>query len=101
MAEPRPAAPGLARTTADNLIASFATLSIVRGLGFVIPTGNDIVVSNSPYLSVGTSSVGPVPTMVVILLGAFAVVGVVMPRSSFGRYAYAIGSNARAAKLAG
>jgi ribose transport system permease protein len=39
--------------------------------------------------------------MVVILLASFAIVGAVMPRSSFGRYAYAIGSNARAAKLAG
>src|SRR4051794_38383928 len=78
----------------NPLIATLATLSIVRGLGFVISTGDDIVVSNSTYLSVGTSSIGPVPTMVVILLGAFAIVGLVMPRSSFGRYAYAIGSNA-------
>ena len=85
----------------NPLIATLATLSIVRGLGFVISTGDDIVVSNSTFLSVGTSSIGSVPTMVVILLAAFAIVGLVMPRSSFGRYAYAIGSNARAAKLAG
>jgi ribose/xylose/arabinose/galactoside ABC-type transport system permease subunit len=85
----------------NPLIATLATLSIVRGLGFVISTGDDIVISNPTYLSVGTSSVGPVPTMVLILLGAFAAVGAVMPRSKFGRYAYAIGSNARAARLAG
>jgi ribose transport system permease protein len=85
----------------NPLIATLATLSIVRGSGFVISSGDDIVVNNPSYLAIGTGSILGIPTIVVIMLVAFAIFGLVMPRSRFGRYSYAIGSNARAAKLAG
>jgi ribose transport system permease protein len=85
----------------NPLIATLATLSIVRGSGFVISSGNDIVVNNPSYLAIGTGDLFGLPTIVVVMLVAFAIFGLVMPRSRYGRYAYAIGSNARAAKLAG
>ena len=85
----------------NPLIATLATLSIIRGLGFVITSGEDLVISNTTYLNLGTNSVGGIPTTVVVLLVTFVAVGAVMPRSRFGRYAYAIGSSARASKLAG
>jgi ribose transport system permease protein len=85
----------------NPLIATLATLAIVRGLCFVISGGEDLVISNGRYLDLGTGSVATIPITVVILLGTFLVFGAVMPRSLFGRYAYAIGSNARAARLAG
>jgi ribose transport system permease protein len=85
----------------NPLIATLATLSIIRGLGFVITSGEDLVISNNTYLGLGTNSVGGVPITVVILVVTFVAFGAVMPRSRFGRYAYAIGSSARAAKLAG
>lgn len=85
----------------NPLIATLAALSIVRGLAFVITDGQAEVISNSTYLAIGTDDVLGVPIMVVILLATFASVGFVMPRTRFGRYAYAIGSNARASRLAG
>jgi ribose/xylose/arabinose/galactoside ABC-type transport system permease subunit len=85
----------------NPLIATLATLSIIRGLGFVITSGEDLVISNTTYLNLGTNSVGGVPITVVVLLVTFVVFGAAMPRSRFGRYAYAIGSSARASKLAG
>jgi len=85
----------------NPLIATLATLSIIRGLGFVITGGEDLVISNSTYLGLGTNSIAGIPITVVILLVTFLAFGAVMPRSRFGRYAYAIGSSARASKLAG
>jgi ribose transport system permease protein len=85
----------------NALIATLATLAIVRGLGFVISGGQELPVSNSTYLSLGSGSILNIPYIVVILLGMFAVFGVALPRTTFGRYAYAIGSNTRGAKLAG
>ena len=85
----------------NPLIATLATLSIIRGLGFVISGGEDLVISNTTYLNLGTNSVAGVPITVCILLVTFIVFGAMMPRTHFGRYAYAIGSSARAAKLAG
>jgi ribose/xylose/arabinose/galactoside ABC-type transport system permease subunit len=85
----------------NPLIATLATLSIVRGLCFVVSGGEDLVISNNTYLNIGTNSVLGIPITVVILLATFGIFGLVMPRSFFGRYAYAIGSSSRAAKLAG
>jgi ribose/xylose/arabinose/galactoside ABC-type transport system permease subunit len=85
----------------NPLIATLATLSIVRGLGFVISGGEDLVISNQTYLNIGTNSFLGVPWVVWILIVTFLVFGAAMPRSRFGRYTYAIGSSLRASKLAG
>src|SRR5205814_2450615 len=85
----------------NPLIATLATLAIVRGLGFVISGGAELPVDNSSFLALGSGSVAGIPYIVVILLCGFALFGVTLPRTRYGRYAYAIGSNARAAKLAG
>ena len=85
----------------NPLIATLAMLSIVRGLAFVITSGEDLVISNSTYLDLGTNDVGGVPITVIVLLAIFAVFGAALPRTPYGRYAYAIGSSARASRLAG
>jgi ribose transport system permease protein len=85
----------------NPLIATLATLAIVRGLAFVISGGDADVVSDETFLRLGTDSVLGVPLVVVVLIVLFAALGLLMPRTRFGRYAYAIGSNARAARLAG
>jgi ribose transport system permease protein len=85
----------------NPLIATLATLAIVRGLAFVITKGEAEVVSNQTYLDVGTDDIAGVPLVVVLLVGLFVAVGFTIPRTRFGRYMYAIGSNARAARLAG
>jgi ribose transport system permease protein len=85
----------------NPLIATLAMLSIVRGLAFVITSGEDLVISNSTYLALGTNDVGGVPITVIVMLAIFAVFGAALPRTPYGRYAYAIGSSARASRLAG
>jgi ribose transport system permease protein len=85
----------------NPLIATLATLSIVRGLAYVITGGKAEVISNKTFLSIGTGSIAGIPTVVWLLIVFFLVVGFFLPRTRFGRYAYAIGSSARAARLSG
>ena len=85
----------------NPLIATLATLAIVRGLAFVVSGGEAEVVSDATYLAIGTDAILGIPIVVVVLLALFLAVGFLMPRTRFGRYTYAIGSNARAARLAG
>jgi ribose transport system permease protein len=85
----------------NPLIATLAMLGIVRGMAFVISGGDEIVVSDQSFLDFGTAEVAGIPLTVVLMLVAFLAFGWAMPRTRFGRYAYAIGSNARASKLAG
>ncbi len=85
----------------NPLIATLATLSVVRGIAYIISGGNAEVISNHLFLSIGTNGVGGVPIIVIVLLVLFAVFGLLIPRTRFGRYMYAIGSSARASRLAG
>src|SRR5690606_28774750 len=85
----------------NPLIATLATLAIVRGLGYVISGGRELVISDPTFLELGTGTVFGVPFIVILLVLTFALFGWLMPRTLFGRYAYAIGSSAKAAARAG
>jgi len=85
----------------NPLITTLATLSIVRGLSYVLSGGREIVVDNETWVNFGTDTFLFIPYIVLVLLATFLVAGLAMPRTLFGRYAYAIGSSARASRLAG
>jgi len=85
----------------NPLIATLATLAMVRGLAFVITGGQAEVVTSQTYLDLGTNDFAGIPLVVILLVVLFLAVGFTIPRTRFGRYMYAIGSNARAARLAG
>jgi ribose/xylose/arabinose/galactoside ABC-type transport system permease subunit len=85
----------------NPLIATLATLAIIRGLAFVISNGREIVITNPNWLRLGTGSVAGIPYIVLVLLAIYLVFLILLPRTTFGRYVYAIGSNIRAARLAG
>jgi ribose transport system permease protein len=85
----------------NPLITTLGTLAIVRGLAFVISGGREIVIGEQSWLELGTGALLGIPVIVLVALSTFLVIGWSMPRTPFGRYAYAIGSNIRAARLAG
>ncbi|MFO1541366.1 MAG: ABC transporter permease [Chloroflexota bacterium] len=85
----------------NPLITTLATLAIVRGLAYVVSGGREIVISDPTWLALGTGTILGIPVMIVTLALTFLVFGWAMPRTIFGRYAYAIGSSARAARLSG
>jgi len=85
----------------NPLITTLATLAIVRGLAYVVSGGREIVISDPAWLSLGTGAILGIPVMIAIVAVTFLVFGWAMPRTIFGRYAYAIGSSARAARLSG
>jgi ribose/xylose/arabinose/galactoside ABC-type transport system permease subunit len=85
----------------NPLIATLATLAIVRGLSYVISGGRELVISNESFLEFGVGTLLGIPYIVILLVATFAVFAWAMPRTLFGRYAYAIGSSAKAAQRAG
>ena len=85
----------------NPLITTLGMMSIVRGLGFVVSGGYDIAISNRTFLKMGSGQILSIPYLAIILVFLFLVIGLSIPRFSFGRYMYAIGSNERACVLAG
>lgn len=85
----------------NALIATLATMQIVRGVGFIVSDGKAIGIQNAGFFSLGTQSFWNIPNPVWITIACFTVFGILLNRTTFGRNTLAIGGNKEAARLAG
>lgn len=89
-------------------IATLITMTIYRGLTFIISGGKPISnlmigsdASNSFLQNIGRGDFLGIPVPVYILAVAFAILYFVLHNTVFGRKVYAVGSNAKASAIAG
>jgi ribose transport system permease protein len=87
-------------------IATLGTLSVGRGLAFLLATGPTGVASNVPMRDagvgfLGAGYVGPVPMPVILMLTIVVTAALFLGNTVLGRQIYAVGSNLRAARLCG
>jgi ribose transport system permease protein len=84
------------------LIVTLGSFGMALGLADVITGGVDISGIPSKFGStIGSGQIGPFPWLVVIAAVITIVAGLFLHTTRFGRYTYAIGSNAEAARRAG
>ena len=82
-------------------IVTLGMMSIARGAALLFTEGRPVSGFDEGFRSLATGSVAFVPAPVVIMLGVYAVAHVVLTRTTFGRYVYAIGGNEEATRLSG
>ncbi|MDR0877094.1 MAG: ABC transporter permease [Treponema sp.] len=85
----------------EAFIATLATMSIFRGLAFIICGGKAVFVTNDLFLKLGSGRVAGIPIPVIIFIISFSIFMIVLSRTRFGRNVYMVGGNATAARLAG
>lgn len=85
----------------ESFIATLASMSIFRGFAYIICDGKSIFVTDTSFLKMGTGRILGVPIPVIICAAMFAVFGLILNRTKFGRSVYMVGGNAIAARLAG
>jgi ribose transport system permease protein len=92
----------IARLDIPPLIVTLGTFGAALGLADVLTGGVDLTgVPNSFGSTIGGGSVGPIPVLVLVAGIVTIVFGLILHTTRFGRYTYAIGSNAEAARRAG
>ncbi len=91
----------VARVGINALITTLASMQIVRGLGFIASDGRAVGIRTDSFFAFGNSALLGVPTPVWLTIGCFAIFGVLLNLTIFGRNALAIGGNKEAAHLAG
>jgi L-arabinose transport system permease protein len=91
----------IARLGINALITTLATMQIVRGLAFVFSDGKAVGVREASFFQLGINSFLGVPIPVWIMIACFAVFGILLNKTVFGRNTLAIGGNYEAARLAG
>ncbi|MFR9805049.1 ABC transporter permease [Pseudonocardia sp. RS010] len=90
------------RLHVNSFVATLGSGSVITGCAFWVTGGQPIVRGFSPgFLAFGQSQVLGVPVPVLLLVVLAAVLWVVLEHTPVGRYLYATGSNAQAARLAG
>ena len=85
----------------EAFIATLATMSIFRGLAFIICEGKAVFITNANFLKLGSGRIMGIPIPVIIFLVSFITFMVLLDRTRFGRSVYMVGGNTTAARLAG
>lgn len=85
----------------EPFIGTLATMSIFRGLAFIICGGKAVFITNKWLLKVGVDRWFGIPIPVIIFFVLFLVFAIISAKTRFGRSVYMIGGNANAARLAG
>ena len=83
------------------LIATLATMSITRGVAYLISGGRNIAPVPSIYLDIQSARLLGVPVIILLTLLIGVLAHIVLTRTRFGRESFATGGNAVAAQLAG
>jgi ribose transport system permease protein len=84
-----------------SLVLTIAMAGVYKGVNLVLTKG--VAITNIPESTVflGRGDIASLPTPFVIMLGLTVVIAIIAHRTPFGRYIYAIGDNAAAARMIG
>lgn len=92
-------------------ITTFAMLEVTLGLSYILSHGRPVALQSDAFSGIGFGSfLGPVtnalhlpaiPMPVVWMVAVIVICSVLLMRTRFGRYVFAIGGNEEAARLAG
>ncbi|MGC1331781.1 MULTISPECIES: L-arabinose ABC transporter permease AraH [unclassified Pseudomonas] len=91
----------IAKLRINALIATLATMQIVRGLAYIFSNGKAVGVMNEGFYVFGNGQIGGVPVPILITVICFIFFGWLLNYTTYGRNTMAIGGNQEAARLAG
>jgi len=84
-------------------IATLAMMQVAAGMGYIISQGKPIYQLPEGFVTLGRG-VDPmlgIPYAVILMAVLYVIAHIVMSRTTFGRYVYAVGGNMEASRLAG
>ena len=93
----------IARFNIPPFVVTLGSMLLLRGVAEVLTGGSDVGFQGKfpGFRTLGEGVALGLPVPFWFAIGAIAIVAFLMHRTLFGRYCYAIGSNAEAARLSG
>ena len=82
-------------------VVTLGMMSIARSLAFVASQGQPISDLSNEFLAIGQGALFGIPYPILISVITFIIFGIVLARTRFGRYIYAVGGNEEAALVSG
>jgi rhamnose transport system permease protein len=84
-----------------SLAVTLGTMGAYRGIAYIFAGDAGVTGIAPEYLALGSTWVGIIPLAVLLMLIVAAAFWLLMSRTAFGRYSYAIGNSASASRMAG
>lgn len=82
-------------------VVTLSVQQIFRGFAMLLAGGCPIRITNQAFIKIGTSYLGPVAYPIIYMVIIMILCFILLNKTKFGRYIYAIGGNKNAAKFAG
>ena len=84
-----------------GFIASLASMTVLRGLAYIVTEGNSVVWGNEDFTKIGTGYLGGIPIPVIIMVFVIVFGVILTTKTRFGRYIYADGGNMESSRWSG
>lgn len=91
----------ITRLDLHPLVVTLGTFALFRGLAYGLSDADAVSSYPAWFAYFGQAYLGPIPGQLILFVVAVIVAWIVLSRTSFGRYVYAIGSNEVAARFSG
>lgn len=82
-------------------IVTLSMMNIARGVAYIYCGGKTTRIMDERFVKIGTGSLGLVPVPVIYMLVIIVIFSILLNKTKFGTYIYAIGGNREAARLSG
>ena len=90
-----------ARGRIAGFITTLATMQAIRGLGYIYTGGNPVSAFDKSFTAIGVDSVLGIPIPILIMLVVVGIGYLLLNRTRFGRYVYAVGGSETASRWTG
>ena len=84
-----------------SFIATLAMMLVASGAAYIFSEGQSVYQIPESFIWLGRGANGGIPNAVLLTGALYVVAHVLMTRTALGRYLYAVGGNAEAARLSG
>lgn len=91
----------VARLGVPPFVATLGMLSVARGLTYIYSDGMPIAGLSESFLWLGQGRLFTIPIPVFFFAGVFILLWILLNKTTFGRYIYAVGGSEKSAKTAG
>lgn len=82
-------------------VVSLGMLSVARGLTYIYTDGMPVPKLEESFLYIGQGRIAGIPLPVIIFAIVFILSWIVLYKTRFGRYVYAVGGNEKSARISG
>lgn len=89
------------RLRMPSFMATMASYLAISGITAYIVNSKSITNLPEGFLFIGNGKIGPIPFNIIIAVVVLAVMWIVLNKTVYGRYVYAVGTNPKAAEISG